>query len=147
MVAAGPNLLLRPVVKLLVRKGDEAFVPEPIATPTATPAPTATPTPTATATSTPTPTPSPTPPPTEFVLQIEDPVDVETITSSATITVRGRTRADAAITVNDTFLTPDIDGIFSVDLTLEIGANIIEVVASVATCEELSVVLTVIYIP
>jgi hypothetical protein len=135
VVATGPNLLLRPVVKRLVRKGDEAFVPEPIPTPTATPAPT------------PSPTPTPTPAPTEFILQIEDPVDAEPITSSATLTVRGRTRADAAITVNDTFLTPDIDGIFSVDLTLEIGANIIEVVASIETGEELSAVLTVIYIP
>lgn len=137
VVAAGDRLVLKPTVKLLVRKGGESFVPEP----TATPEPTPTPEPTAT------PSPTPTPAPSEFVLQVVEPVSAETITSSPTITIQGRTRADAAITVNDQFATPDIDGVFTTDYTLEIGANIIEIVASISTGEQLSQVLTVMYIP
>ncbi len=141
VVSAGNRLLLRPTVKLLVRKGDETFVPEP----TSTPAPTPTPEPTATPT--PSPTPTPTPAPSEFILQIVEPVSAETITSSPTITIQGRTRADAAITVNDGFATPDLDGIFTAEVALEIGPNIIEIVASISTGEELSQVLTIVYIP
>ena len=149
VVSAGNRLLLRPTVKLLVRKGDETFVPEPTSTPapTPTPEPTATPTPEPTATPTPSPTPTPTPAPSEFILQIVEPVSAETITSSPTITIQGRTRADAAITVNDGFATPDLDGIFTAEVALEIGPNIIEIVASISTGEELSQVLTIVYIP
>jgi hypothetical protein len=137
VVAAGDRLVLKPTVKLLVRKGGESFVPEP----TATPEPTPTPEPTAT------PSPTPTPAPSEFVLQVVEPVSAETFTSSPTITIQGRTRADAAITVNDQFATPDIDGVFTTEYALEIGPNIIEIVASISTGEQLSQVLTVIYIP
>ena len=147
VVSAGNRLLLRPTVKLLVRKGDETFVPEPTSTPDPTPTPTLTPTPEPTATPTPSPTPTPTPAPSEFVLQVVEPVSSETITSSPTITIQGRTRADAAITVNDGFATPDLDGIFTVAVALEIGPNIIEIVASISTGEELSQVLTIVYIP
>ncbi len=76
VVSAGTKLLLRPTVELLVRKGEETFVPEP----TSTPAPTPTPEPTATPT--PSPTPTPTPAPSEFILQVVEPVSAETITSS-----------------------------------------------------------------
>ena len=122
-------------------------------TPTATPVPTATPTPeptatpTATPTLTPVPTPTSTPAPEEFVLHIVEPVAEETLTTNATLLVSGRTRVDAVVTVNDTFLDPDIDGLFSTEVSLDEGPNIIEVVASIATGEELSTVLVVIYEP
>jgi hypothetical protein len=140
VVAAGPNLLLKPVVKLLVRKGTEPFVPE---NAPATPGrPTATPVP-----PTATPTPTPTPEPGAFVLHITDPVATETIATTATINVAGRTRPDAVLTVNDSFVEPDIDGLFSTSVTLSPGPNVIEVVASIGTGEQLSSVLTVIYTP
>ena len=147
VVTAGRRLILRPTVKLLVRKGNEAFVAEPTATPT--PEPTATPTPTATPSPTPTatPTPTPTPLPEEFVLHIVEPVEAETLTTNPTLFVSGRTRVDAVVTVNDTFVDPDIDGVFSAEIPLDEGPNIIEVVASIATGEELSTVLVVIYEP
>jgi hypothetical protein len=94
-----------------------------------------------------TPAPTATPAPDEFVLHIEEPVEAETITSSDVLTVRGRTRADAALTIGDAFVEPNIDGLFSVDVPLQEGPNVVEVVASIATGEELSQVLTVIYIP
>jgi len=132
VIVAGPNLRLIPVVKLLVRKGDERFVPE-------------TPEPTVTATTEPTAT--PTPPPDEFVLQIVEPVEAESFIDVPIMTLTGRTRIDAVITVNDLFVEPDADGVFTAELTLEEGINEIEVVASISTGEELSAVLTVIYIP
>ena len=147
VVAAGNRLILKPVVKLLVRKSEETFVPEPTSTPTPAPVPTSTPVPAPTATPTLVPTPTPTPAPAEFVLQIVEPVSLETISNTDTITITGRSRADAAITVNDQFATPDLDGIFTTEVTLAIGANIIEVVASISTGEELSQVLTIIYFP
>lgn len=139
VVSAGQRLLLRPVVKLMVRKGSEPFVPEPFASDSEAPGATPTPGPTA--------TPTPTPAPDVFVLHIDQPVEAETISETANVTIVGRTRADAAITVGDTFLTPDIDGIFSIDLTLAEGVNVIEVVASIANGEELSEVLTILYLP
>ena len=111
----------------------------PANTPTAAPAPASTPALTV--------TPTPTPAPDVFVLHIEQPVEAETISGTASVTIVGRTRADAAITVNDAFLTPDIDGIFSTELTLVEGVNVIEVVASIASGEELSEVLTILYLP
>ena len=125
--------------------------PTPTATPrpTATPMPdpTATPTPEPTATATATPTPTPTPLPDEFVLHITEPVAAETLTTSPTVLVSGRTRADAVLTVNTTFVEPDIDGLFTTEVTLEPGPNFIDVVASIATGEQLSTVLAVIYEP
>ncbi len=124
---------------------------EPRPTATATAVPTATPTPVPTATPTPTPaptaTPTPTPAPDEFVLHIVEPVEAETLTANPTLLVSGRTRVDAVVTVNDTFVDPDIDGLFSAEIPLDEGPNIIEVVASIATGEELSTVLVVVYEP
>jgi hypothetical protein len=77
VVSAGPRLLFKPTVKLLVRKGEEAFVPE--LAPTPTPTPTAAPTPT--------PTPTPTQLPAEFVLHIVDPPDAEAISSVTPVRV------------------------------------------------------------
>ena len=110
-------------------------------TPTEAFEPTGTPRPTPNATA------APTPALDEFVLQIVEPVAEETLTTNPTLLVSGRTRVDAVVTVNDAFVDPDIDGIFSTELTLDEGPNIIEVVASIATGEELSTVLVVIYEP
>ena len=81
------------------------------------------------------------------MLHIVEPVEAETLTANPTLLVSGRTRVDAVVTVNDTFVDPDIDGIFSAEIPLEEGPNIIEVVVSIATGEELSTVLVVIYEP
>ena len=122
----------------------------PAATATATPVPptaTATPVPTPTPTATPVPTPTSTPAPEDFVLHIIEPVAEETLTTNPTLLVSGRTRVDAVVSVNDTFVEPDINGLFSTELTLDDGPNIVEVVASISTGEQLSVVLVVIYEP
>ena len=164
--AAGLALAVLGVLTIAACSGDEPTAtsapqptntPRPTATATAAPTPTAEPRPTATATAvptatptpvpTPTPTPTPTPAPDEFVLHIVEPVEAETLTANPTLLVSGRTRVDAVVTVNDTFVDPDIDGLFSTEIPLDEGPNIIEVVASIATGEELSTVLVVIYEP
>ncbi len=80
-------------------------------------------------------------------LDIEKPESQESVVSTADITVVGRTRADAGVSVNDVFADVDQDGRFTVPLQLEEGPNIIQVVASVESGEEMAKVLTLIYSP
>ena len=118
-------------------------------TPTSAPPPTTAPTQVPTAAPTVTPVPSPTlvATDTEFFLQLIEPQGEEIITEEPTISVAGRTRVDAVVTVNDTLTEPDIDGLFSSIVELEEGPNIIEVIASVASGEQEELILAVIYIP
>ena len=85
--------------------------------------------------------------PSAFFLDITSPVEAESISELATLTVAGRTRVDAVVSVNDVITAPDDEGRFAVELALEVGPNVIEVVASVESGEELSEVLAVIYLP
>jgi len=61
--------------------------------------------------------------------------------SDPMINIAARTRVDAVVTVNDTLVEPGIDGRFSLEVGLDVGANIIEVVASVASGEQEGLVL------
>ena len=132
--------------------GEEAS--EPTAAP-ATAAPVLTPTPAPTATRAPavpaqaTAAPSPTLVATEgdLFLQLVEPAETEVFTDVGSLTVVGRTRVDAVVTINDTMVEPNIDGEFSLDVPLEEGPNIIEVVVSVASGEQMDLVLVVIYLP
>jgi hypothetical protein len=83
----------------------------------------------------------------EFFLELLAPTELEIITTDATLVVSGRTRVDAVVTVNDDAVTPDADGRFEAVVALEFGANIIEVVASVASNEQDSIVITAVYLP
>ena len=68
--------------------------------------------------------------------------------SANTVEVVGRTRVDAAVSVQDTFVEVDEDGRFELTVELVEGPNLIEVVASVGTGEEeKSAVLIVSYEP
>lgn len=99
----------------------------------------ATPTPTATA--------LPLPSGDEFLLSIEEPFDIESIVDESSIEVVGRTRVDAVVSVGNDFAEIDEDGRFRVPVQLEEGPNIIEVVASLESGEELVEILVVIYSP
>ena len=83
----------------------------------------------------------------ELFLQLVEPAEVEVFTDVGSMTVAGRTRVDAIVTINDTMVEPNIDGEFSLDMALEEGPNIIEVVASVASGEQMDLVLVAIYVP
>lgn len=90
---------------------------------------------------------TPTPEPDSFVLNISSPVEAETVTTESSVVVAGQTRVDAVLSINDTFVEPDVDGRFSLVVELEEGPNVIEVVASISDAEVLSSVLTVISVP
>jgi len=76
-----------------------------------------------------------------------EPAEAESFVSVSPIEIVGRTRLDAVVTVNDTLVEPDIDGKFPLSVDLQEGPNIIEVVSSVASGEELNLVLVVLYLP
>ena len=122
---------------------------EPTVAPTAAPTTVSTVVPPVSPTPAATPVPSPTLVATEaeFFLQLIDPQGEEVITEERTIDVVGRTRVDAVVTVNDSLIEPDSDGLFMSNVDLEEGPNIIEVIASVASGEQEELILVVIYVP
>lgn len=83
----------------------------------------------------------------ELFLQLVEPTELEVVTGAGSMTVAGRTRVDALVTINDTMVEPNIDGEFSLEIALEEGPNIIELVASVASGEQMDLVLVAIYVP
>ena len=83
----------------------------------------------------------------ELFLQLVEPTELEVFTDVAAMTVAGRTRIDAMVTINDTVVEPNIDGEFSLDMDLEEGPNMIEVVASVASGEQKDFILVAVYVP
>ncbi len=117
--------------------------PNPTPTATATPAPTATSIPTATATATATPEGAL---PSELFLEITEPAD-ESVVSQATVTVRGLTTPDAIVSIGGQTVDVDAQGEFAVEITLEPGPNIIELVASNLEGMEESTLISLIYIP
>ena len=80
-------------------------------------------------------------------LTIEKPESLESVVSTATITIVGKTLVNAVVSVNDLLADVDQDGRFTVPLQLEEGPNIIQVVASVGTGEEKAETITLIYSP
>lgn len=64
----------------------------------------------------------------EFFLQVGSPKDGITV-SSPSITVSGKTKSNADVFINDLETKADDDGVFSVNLTLEEGENIIIITA------------------
>ncbi len=84
----------------------------------------------------------------EFFLQMISPGGDPAFVKSPVFDVTGKTRVDAAVSVNDDLLDVDEEGIFTSSVALEEGPNIIEVVASVNSGEpEKSMVLTIFYLP
>lgn len=125
----------------------------PTATPTSTPSPTptatATPAPTATSIPIPTPTATATPEgalPSELFLEITEPAD-ESVVGLPTVTVRGLTTPDAIVSVGGQTVDVDAQGGFAVEITLEPGPNIIELVVSNLAGMEESTLISLIYIP
>ena len=83
----------------------------------------------------------------DLFLQLVEPSETEVFTDAESLTVIGRTRVDALVTVNDTIVDPDIEGEFALDVPLEEGPNIIEIVTSVADGTAMDIVLVAIYVP
>ena len=136
VVTGNDKVIFKPVVKLLVRTGDEPFE------------------------STTPPTKEPTTPLTpelppmfqsnadgSFFLEIVSPESSEVIVDVNSITVAGNTTADAVVSVNDNFVKVDLEGTFETSIQLEDGVNMIEVVASLTSGEQFDQVIAVIYSP
>ena len=117
----------------------------PIETPTLSPSPTLAHIPA------PAPTPAPTPPLTstltvaeELSLEITEPAD-EAVFDVSRITLSGKTLPDAVVSINGAIADVDYQGIFTGEVNLDAGPNVIEVVASDFYSNEESAILTVIY--
>ena len=83
----------------------------------------------------------------DLFLQLVEPAELEVITDVGSMTGAGRTRGEAWVTISDNRVEPNIDGEFSLEMALEDGPNIIELLASVASGEQMDLVLVAIYAP
>jgi hypothetical protein len=83
---------------------------------------------------------------TELTLDIFG-IGEETIVKGASIIVAGRTRADAVLSINGVIIPLNADGRFEVTVALNMGPNLIEVVASDPSGNQKSRVLAVIALP
>ena len=83
-------------------------------------------------------------PPQPFFLLITEPKD-QSVVSDNPIRLSGRTSADAVVSVNGVSVPVDILGIFSVTITLELGPNIIGVVATDTDGRILSSIIALIF--
>lgn len=81
-----------------------------------------------------------------FSLSINEP-EVETIVTNSQLMIKGMTTPDAVVSVNGQPVTVNTTGAFSVPVSLRLGPNIIEVVASDFATHQQSMVLTAIYAP
>lgn len=77
-------------------------------------------------------------------LVITGPAD-EAIVNTSRITVSGKTIAEAVVSINGAIASVDYQGIFTSEVNLDAGPNVIEVVASDFYGNEKSAILTVIY--
>ncbi|MDO8634802.1 MAG: hypothetical protein Q7R34_00965 [Dehalococcoidia bacterium] len=81
-----------------------------------------------------------------FSLSINEP-EVETIVTNSQLMIKGMTTPDAVVSVNGQPVTVNTTGAFSVPVSLRLGPNIIEVVASDFATHQQSMVLMAIYAP
>jgi len=136
VVTGNDKVIFKPVVRLLVREGNDPF--KPVMPPTEEISASLT----------------PKLPPMfhsnadgSFFLEILSPETSEIIVDTDSITVSGNTTADAVVSVNDRFVEVDMSGYFDTVVQLEDGVNMIEVVASLASGEQFDQVIAVIYSP
>ena len=161
-------LALVTVLALAVACGGEDETPEPEETPEATPTARATPRPTpppATPTPTPTPpvivvtptprppTPPPTPPPPtlqrqteELLLEIQSPLG-DSVVNTNLLQVSGRASPGASVSVNGRMTSRGEEGIFTIDVNLVEGPNLVEVIASGLAGDLKEATFLVVYVP
>ncbi len=82
----------------------------------------------------------------ELFLNLTEPVDEDVVYAPA-LRVSGSTLTDAVVSINGVMTEVGYDGVFTEEITLDIGPNVIEVIASDFFGNEKSDILTVIYIP
>lgn len=85
-------------------------------------------------------------PASDFPLSVETPLDGETLRASPWLVI-GQTQPNALVSVNDVIGFANAEGRFGLRVTLQEGANVLEVIASNAAGEQVHVILTVLYQP
>ena len=71
----------------------------------------------------------------------------ESVVSSSTVSVSGITSLDALVSVNGLLVDVDNEGGFTTTVSMREGPNLVEIVASDFKGNQMSSVLTIIYIP
>jgi hypothetical protein len=84
---------------------------------------------------------------TDFFLLLDEPKALDFIVKTPQISIEGRTRIDAMVTINQVLVEPNIDGKFQQTIPLEPGLNIVTVIASVVTGDQKTIVLGIGYTP
>jgi hypothetical protein len=82
-----------------------------------------------------------------FFLKINSPDQPEVIVETDTILIAGETSVDAAVSIGDEFVDVNLDGTFEKVVNLENEVNIIEVIASISSGQQYNQVLAIIYAP
>lgn len=85
-------------------------------------------------------------PPQPFFLMVTQPED-QSVVSQSPIMLAGRTSAGSVLSVNGVSVPVDSLGIYSIQITLDAGPNIIDVLATSGDGDVLSAVIAVIYRP
>ena len=85
-------------------------------------------------------------PPQPFFLMVTQPED-QSVVSQSPIMLAGRTSAGSVLSVNGVAVPVDSLGIYSIQITLDAGPNIIDVLATSGDGDVLSAVIAVIYRP
>ena len=78
-------------------------------------------------------------------LTLTTPASLSLVVEDPSLTIEGKTRMDALLTVGNEVVEPGIDGNFSHSIALQPGHNIIEILASSSIGEQESLILAVIY--
>lgn len=86
------------------------------------------------------------PPAAELFLEINEPAD-ESVVAQSLLTVTGSTLPEATVSVNGEIIDVHGQGNFAAAVTLEVGPNVIEIIASDDDGAEVYRILTVIYQP
>lgn len=81
-----------------------------------------------------------------FVITIDAPREGETVRTSP-LAVIGQTAPNAVVSVNDAVAIAGPDGRFNLSVALEAGPNVLEIIASKSSGEQVFAILTVLYQP
>jgi hypothetical protein len=85
-------------------------------------------------------------PASDFPLVVETPLDGETLRASPWLVI-GRTQPGALVSVNDVIGFANDEGRFALEIVLQEGVNVLEILASNAAGEQVFLILTVVYQP
>ncbi len=81
-----------------------------------------------------------------FVISIGSPREGETVHTTP-LQVRGQTTPGAVVSANDAVAIAGPDGRFALNVPLELGPNVLEIIASKTTGEQVFAILTILYQP